>query len=263
MLSSVILDMPSPFRVKGKLLHLYPLTLAKVLLMEPYLSSLGIDNGLLLTNPMMEAVRLVESSRESCTAILAISTCPNTRRDLHDWKEMEQRKKVLARLSDGDMATLLVLALTSDKTDVLIHGLGLDAERERMSRVMAVKSGDADGSHTLAFGGRSLFGTFIGRLKEMGYDDDEIIFRRGYSYLRLMLADKVSTIHLTKEERNRLGTADGGTVMDGNDPGAIAELEQWLKKKGMKIRTEGASVRTRPDEDDEKHKDNRLTTIKN
>lgn len=243
-LSDVILDMPRPFRAKGRLLSLYPLTLAKALMLEAPLAELGIDGDLLLGNPLMEAVRLVGTSREACTAVLAIYTCPNTRRDLQDWKGMETRKKQLSRLSDTDMATLLVTALTSDKTDSLMQGLGLEEERQRMARVAKAKENDEDGSQSMVFGGLTLLGTFIGRLKEMGYDDDEIIFRRSYSYLRLMLADKVSTIYLTKEERDSLGVADGGKVIDGSDPQSVSQLEEWLAKRGMKMNADNEQSTT-------------------
>ena len=213
----------------------YPVTLAKTLTLGSLLADLGVNESLLLANPMMEAVRLVGASREVCTAILAIHTCPNTRRDMQDWKGMEKRKTLLSRLSDNDLATLLLLALTSDKTKALMDSLGLEAERERMARVTAVKEESGEGSRTMTFGGRTLLGTFIGRLKEMGYDDDEIIYRRSYSYLRLMLADKLSSVYLTKEELSRLSEADGGTMIDGGDPGSVAKLEEWLAKRGMKM----------------------------
>ena len=246
-LCAVILDKPRHFRAHGRLMAVYPVTLAKTLLLGSLLPELKVNEGLLLMNPMVEAVRLVGSSRDVCTAILAIHTCPNTRRDMHDWKGMEKRKAALSKLSDNDLATLLLLALTADKTEELMHFLGLDVEKERMAKVSAVKERD-DGSRSMSFGGRSLLGTFIGRLKEMGYDDDEIIYRRGYTYLRLMLADKLTTVFLTKEERSQLPESDGGTMIDGSDPGSVARLEEWLAKRGMKM--EQATM-----ENEEKRKD--------
>ncbi len=234
-LSAVILDTPRPFRAHGRLMALYPVTLGKTLLLGSLLPELDVNEGLLLSNPMMEAVRLVGVSREACTAILAIHTCPNTRRAMHDWEGLESRKSQLSQLSDEDLATLLLLALTSDKTETLMHSLGLDEERKRMSKVHAVKDREGDGSSSLTFGGRSILGTFIGQLKEMGYDDDDIIYRRSYTYLRLMLADKLTSVYLTKEERSKLSEADGGTMIDGSDPGSVHRLSEWLAKRGMKM----------------------------
>lgn len=233
LLCDVILDAPRVFRANGRLMAVYPVTLAKTLRLGRLMPQLGVNMGLLTLDPMMEAVRLVGSSREVCTAILAIHTCPNTRKDFHDWKEEERRKKILSKLSDQDMATLLMLSLTQDKTDALMRHLGLDKEKERMARVNAAK--EAGGSRSVAFGGKSVLGTFVAQLKEMGYDDDEIIYRRGYSYLRLMLADKVSCVYLTAEERSRLSEADGGTMIDGGDPASVAKLSEWLSKRGMTI----------------------------
>lgn len=235
-LSAVILDTPRYFRAHGRQMAVYPVTLAKALMLGSLLPDLDVDEGLLLSNPMMEAVRLVGVSREACTAILAIHTCPNTRHDLHDWKGMEKRRAQLGKLSDEDLATLLLLTFTSDKTDALMHSLGLDEERERRARVTAAKdSVSGEGTRSLMFGGKSLLGTFIGQLKEMGYDDDDIIYRRNYTYLRLMLADKLTNVYLTKEERSLLSEADGGTVIDGSDPASAGRMAEWLAKRGMKL----------------------------
>lgn len=228
--ADIVTGMPYPFTIGRWQLALYPVTLAKSFLLSRHVSALGINAQLLEANTLLESLRLVRTNREAVVAMLAIHVTPNTQKDLFDDRKMAHRRNILSTASDEDLATLLVLALSSDKTDAVMRHLGIDKEREKLARAVAVKK-DSGGSMT--FGGVSILGSFIGQLKEMGYSDDEIIFERGYSYLRLMLADKVSTIYLTDEERRSLPVDDGGVLMNADDPAEVGRLNDYLASRGM------------------------------
>ena len=70
----------------------------------------------------------------------------------------------------------------------------------------------------------------------MGYTDDEILYERGYSFLRLMLADKANSVYLTDEELAELpalNTVDAD--MDANNPENANKIFASLANRGIKL----------------------------
>ena len=232
-LADIVTGRPHEFTVGRKHLRLYPVTLAKTFELKGHMENLDINLAILAANPYIEALRLVQSCRDTCASILAIHTARNTFKDLYDNKSFQERRNLMKTLSVESMATLLMMVLTLDDPDQVMEHLGIRKERERMSRVIALKK-DRD-KNQQSFGGVSLFGGFIGQLKEMGYNDDEILYERPYSYLRLMLADKIATVYLTDDELNSLPVEVGGTMLDGNDPSSFIKLKELLADRGVII----------------------------
>ena len=232
-LADIITGRPYEFTVGRKRLRLYPVTLAKTFELQGHIDNLDINLALLATNPYIEALRLVQSHRDTCDSIIAIHTARNTFKDLYDNKAFQERRNLMRTLSVESMATLLMMILTSDDSERVMEHLGISMERTRMSQVISLKK-NSD-KHQRTFGGMSIFGSFIGQLKEMGYKDDEILYERPYSYLRLMLADKITTVYLTDDELNSLPAEIGGTMLDGNDPASFAKLKEALAGRGITI----------------------------
>lgn len=226
-LADIITARPHDFSVGRKHLRLFPVTLAKKCKLQPYLDAIGANTKALMMNPYLEALRIVSGHRRECCSILAIHTAPNTYKDLHDKQSLAVRRNLINKLSDGDLSALMIEVLMADKTEQVIAHLGLDREHERVRKVMAVKKGS---KNNLTFGGLTIFGSFIGPLKEIGYSDDEILFERPYSFLRLMLADKMTSIYLSDDELQGVSEEDGGTMIDGNDPDSFGKLKSMLKR---------------------------------
>ncbi len=231
-LADIVTGRPYEFTVGRKHLRLYPVTLAKTFELKGHMEHLGINYAILSSNPFIEALRLVQVHRSTCASILAIHTARNTARDLYDDKAFRERRNLMESLSVESMATLLMMVLTSDHSEQVMEHLGILKERERLRRVVSLKSGE---KNQQSFGGVSLFGGFIGPLKDMGYSDDEIIYERPYSYLRMMLADKVTTVYLSDDELRSLPADVGGTMLDGNDPASFAKLKDMLAVRGVTI----------------------------
>lgn len=233
-LSDVIIGRPHGFTVGRKHFYLYPVTLAKMYLLKRQIDNLEINNTILKANPYLEAIRVAKEHRDVCCNILAYHTAPNTYKDLFDNRAISIRKNFFAKeLTDEELATQIIMVLTADKTEELLQYLGLDKEREKLRKVMAVK--EKHEKNMLSFNGKSLFGTFICQLKELGYTDNEILYEKGYTYLRLILADKVATVHLSDEERQDIPTTLGGTMLDGNDPKSREALKARLMQRGVKV----------------------------
>lgn len=230
-LADVIMDRPHEFKVGRKPFRLYPVTLAKMLLLGRHVDGLGLDMGNLKLNPFLVAMRVVRDKREACCAILAYHTAPNTYEDLFDTKSITARSKFFAKsLSDDDLASLLLVAL-DDKTDRVLGHIGLDREHERLRRVMEVKS--RHDRVSASFCGLSLFGTFIAPLMKLGYSEDEILYRRGYTHLRVRLADEVTQVMLTDDERKELPEELGGTRVDASDPRNAERILSMLASGGI------------------------------
>ena len=234
-LADVIIERPQEFKVGRRYFKLYPVTLAKMLLLKRHLDGLKLNMEILKTNIYLEAMRLARESRESCCNILAYHTAPNSYKELYNSHAITIRKNYFTKyLSDEELASLVTYILSAtDKTDELLRYVGLEKEKERLTKVMEVKR--KHNKSSLSFNGLSLFGTFIGQLKEMGYTDNEILYEKGYTFLRLMLADKVVTVMLTDEERENLDSDIGGTLIDANDPAKTDKIAQILSSKGLRI----------------------------
>lgn len=229
-LAEIITAQPHEINIGRKTLHLYPVTFAKTFVLRRWMDALEIDTALLKASPNMECLRLAESKPDIVAHILAIHTAANTRKALHDKQGMATRRNLLLGLKREHLAGLLKTALTQDNTELLMQHLGISSERDRLQKVLEVKRKTS--KNNLTFGGKSIFGTFIGQLKEMGYSDEEIIFERGYSYLRLMLADKVTSLYLSDDELESLSQSDGGTLLDGEDDASLDVLEAMIKQGG-------------------------------
>ena len=233
-LADVIIGRPHGFTVGRKHFYLYPVTLAKIYLLQRQIDELQINKSVLDVNPFLEAMRLAKTEREKCCTILAYHTAPNTQKDLFDHRAMVIRRNYFNNeIEENDLATLLIMVLNNDKTAKFTKELGIDEERERLTKVMEVKRKHNKGN--LIFGGKSVFGTFIGQLKEMGYSDNEILYEKGYSYLRLMLADKVTSLYLSEEELMELPTETGGQMLDASNPEDSSKLMGMFAERGIKV----------------------------
>lgn len=231
-LADIITERPHDIRIGRKTLRIYPVTLAKTFMLRRWMDAMDADMSVLRMNPYVECLRLAEKKPDIVSHILAIHTAPNTRKDLHDSHGMTVRRNLLSSVRTEHLASLLMIVLTSDVTDVVGDYLGLDEENRRLREVMKVKR--EHDKNNKSFGGVSVFGTFIGQLKEMGYSDEEIIFERGYSYLRLMLADKMTNVYLSDKELENLPSDLGGTLLDGDDDASFDVLSDLIRNGGTK-----------------------------
>lgn len=233
-IADVIIGRPHGFVVGQKHFYLYPLTLAKMFLVKRLTDELDMSSKKVSVNPYMEMMRLARGKRETCCAILAYHTAPNNKASLFDNKAIEKRKKFFAKeISEEDLTSLMVYVMSEDKTEEIVKHYGLDVEKERLAKVMEIKR--KNDKNTLYFCGKTMFGTFIGQLKEMGYSDDEIIFERSFSYLRLMLIDKMTSVHVTDEEMQEIPKEAGGKYYDANDPKNAQQILAMMAEKGVRV----------------------------
>lgn len=233
-LADVIIGRPHGFTVGRKHFYLYPITLAKMFLLKRQIEQIGVNEEQLRQNPYLETLRVVKAHREECCHIIAYHATPNTQKDLFCTRNITIRKNYFAEeLTDEELSSLMIIVLTADKTEKFMEHLGLKEEHEKMQGVLKIKQ--KHDKSTLSFNGKSILGTFIGQLKEMGYSDNEILYEKGYVYLRLMLADKVVTINLTEEERNEVPPMLLPDYMDAGDAKNAQAIIAELNSRGIKV----------------------------
>lgn len=199
--ADIVMEAPHSFSTGKKTYSLYPLTLGKLMLIQRQLEDVGINAEGVAQWPIMEIVRIVREHRESCLLVIYYATAKD-KAECFDVKRIGKKVNELSgALDDEDIATLMVLVLTEDKTEKVKSHYGIDKENEAMNSVLKIKSQGG----SLSFGGKTLVGAVIDQACERyGWTVDYVVWGISYSTLRLMMADRVNTLYLSEDERNKV-----------------------------------------------------------
>lgn len=224
-IADTILDRPKGFSVGHRHFYLWPVTLGKMFLTQRIVEQLGIKAHNLKLNPYAEALRLVENKRDDCCLLLAYHTL-KTKKEVNNTTTVKARTNILAKeLGNDDIATLLILCLTWDKTATFMHHTKIDKELERMKEVSKCKNN----KNTYQFGGVSIYGSIIDQACERyGWTFDYVVWEISFINLQLMLKDSIKSVYLTDEEAKKCHVPIDGRSVDGND----AELMKQVISEG-------------------------------
>lgn len=235
LMADVITGRPHDFTVGDETYYLWPMTLAKRMLLKPYFESMGLGE----TEPrrtyggvLKQLLDNVTERRAECAMMLSILTMPNTRTAFFDYVCRKKRTEFFSReLQDVDIAQLLATALTGNHVRHLSVHFGMDRERERLSDALRAKE---KSKNNLSFGSVSVLGSFVVPLLKMGFRYDEVVFERSYDLLQLMLLDEPVSLWLSDEE---LDNADGavGADIDGESDNADEQLLAFFANKGVRV----------------------------
>lgn len=220
-IADMIMEKPLEFYIEEKRYCLYPTTLGKSYLIQRLVNSLEIKAENVQINPFLEALRLCRNKVDTVARIIAYSTIKDKEK-LFDESFVSQRVAYfIETIETEDLAKLLLYILTGDKVEECIRYLGLDKEREDQKKVLRVKN---KGSNVLSFGGKSMYGTLIDVVCERyGWTMDYVVWGISYANLRMLMADMITTISLTDEEKKKvhLKTKD---YIDGDNPENIDRI---------------------------------------
>lgn len=202
-LSDAIMGRPQGFSIGERHFSLYPLTLGKMQILQRQIESLDINQQTLQENVSVEALRLAEEKQDVCLTIIAYHTCKNADEVFDNILVSERKALFKKEMSNEEIASLMLIVLSSDKTALFFKHLGIDKEQERMNTVMRIKNkGD---KNNITFGGKSIYGTLIDAACERyGWTKEYVVWGIDFTSLRLMLADKVNSIYLTDEEAKKV-----------------------------------------------------------
>lgn len=225
-IADAIMERPIGFSVGNRHFFVYPATLGKLYLLSRRFETLNVNRNILLKNPYLEAIRLCTEKRKIVLEILSYSTF-HKKMDLFISERIERRVKYFdSNLSNEELATILVIILTNDNTESFIKHFGLDKEMAERKRISGIKAG----GNYLSFGGNSTYGTLIDyACQRYGWTFDYVVWGISYTNLRMLMADAVTTIHLSSDEMKKLGKADNGEVIDANDPSNREKIKELLQ----------------------------------
>ena len=197
-------------------------------LMQRVIDGMGITLGNFNGNVTIEALRLAQEKRAECLRYITYNTFKN-KDDIFDERKVSERDAFFDKeLSDSDIAQLVIMLLSIDKTHEFFKHLGIEKEQQRLQGVMRAKSKDDKNNYT--FGGRSVFGTLLDAACERyGWTKDYVVWGIDYATLRLMLADKVTSVYLSDEERKRTPRS----LLSGSEDTIKGTKENMAKIKAM------------------------------
>ena len=105
--------------------------------------------------------------------------------------------------------------LSGDNTEEFIKHFGIDKERLERNRIAAVKKDNS----SVTFGGNSTYGTLIDfACQRYGWTMDYILWGISYANLKMLMADAITTVYLSEDERKKLNILDDSEVVNADDP---------------------------------------------
>ncbi|WP_054960260.1 hypothetical protein [Bacteroides thetaiotaomicron] len=212
-IADTIIERPVGFNIGSQQFYLYPPTLGITYHLARLFKSLEADARLISANPYLEAIRLCTEKKEIVCRILSNYTF-NRKEDVFDGIKVEVRAKEFSELAAEELATIFTIVLSGDNTEEFIKYFGIDKERLERSRIAAVKKDNS----SVTFGGNSTYGTLIDfACQRYGWTMDYAMWGISYANLKMLMADAITTIYLSEEDRKLLGKG-AGEVINADDP---------------------------------------------
>ena len=209
-----IIEKPSKFTVKEQSFNLYPPTLGVIQLLRRLYRIIDSNVEFISRNTYEQVLMLCKEKTDLVCRVIAYSTF-NDKESILNNTEVSKRAKFFEYNADiKDIAAIFFMILTKDETEDYIKYFGLDAVREKVKRISSIKgSGSA-----ITLGGNSIYGSLIDfACQRYGWTMDYVVWGISYVNLKMLMADTLTTIYLTDEERKQLGM-NAGEVIDADDP---------------------------------------------
>lgn len=210
-----IIERPYGFHIGDQRLYIYHPTLGKTYLLLRLFKELNINDDIISVNPYMEALRLCEAKRSIVCRILAYSTfC--LKEDILDNLKVDNRSSLFDReLDNKELATLFIAVLSFDSIESYIRHFGIDKDVELRNKI----SGLRKDSGYISLGGHSEYGLLIDPVCERyGWSKDYVLWGISYSNLKMILADRIESIPLSKDEMKQLHIFDNKNYINADDP---------------------------------------------
>lgn len=218
-IADALIERPISFSVGRRHFVMYPLTLGKMHLVARIAESLGVTDGKDSVS-IAKTISISKSRRDDCLRLVAYSTLKGN--ECLDETLVRKRLRQLRRIKDNDLACLVIQVLTYDKTSDIISHFEIDKERTGMDKVLKSKEGK---SNSVAFGGKSIWGTLIDFVCERyGWSFQYVLWDISYTNLQLLVADHVKNLFLTDEEKKKSHVSTDGVVIDASKGNALSDF---------------------------------------
>ena len=227
--AKILLSQLISFQASGKSFNVSPLTLGKKFLLRREVEALEINMEIVTVNPYIEAMRLSRVRRMETCRFLAYHTM-NDVEELFDSAKVAQRAIDLgASLTDDELAQILSLAITYESLDVIMESPPMKQDTAKRKRIAEAKAGSDKNSVTV--GGHTVWGTVIDPLCEKyGWTLDYVLWHISLANIQMLLADAISTIHLTDEELKH-AHIPRGTIISADNPANMNALKELIKQR--------------------------------
>lgn len=222
-LADAVMNRPREFFINSRRYCLWSPSLGVSMLLERHFAALEIDNGVMSGNPSIEALRIVTKKRSEVCHLLAIATFRQFD-DLSNSTLISERANFFSdSLSDSEIARLLLIVLARPNVETLLVESGIQEQQRKQAELPSMKNKDG---HTVVFGGKTIYGLLIdAACRAYGWTKEYVVWGIDLLSLRLMLADTVSTVYLTDEDRKALGRNLQSSRRYGMTPEDIAALK--------------------------------------
>ena len=214
--TDILLERRHEFSVHGKRFVLVPPSLGVTLMIKGALDTLGLDMSMFEENPVFAWMPIVEKRPLDCCRFIAFGTCA-TRDEAMSGKDIDRKAAHFRKwLSSDEIISLVLIVLSSNKVAQFLKESGIEKEMERLRRVSACKENEVP-----TFGGKTIFGQLIDpAIERYGWTYEYAVWNISYAALTALMADKVTSLVLTDEEKKKvpkkyLSTDD---AISGDDP---------------------------------------------
>lgn len=225
-LTDAVIERPVDFSVGKKRLNLYQASLGKMFLVTRLLDSMKVSQQRLSEDAFSEAARLCRFNRENVVRLIAFYTV-KYKEDHFNNELIEQRCSILSTLDDDELTTLLMIVLTQDSSDKFIKEYGIDKEKQIVQRIVKYKQDKGN----LSFGGKTVYGTLIDSACERyGWSFDYVVWGISYTNLRMITADSVVSMYLSKDDMKKLHVSADREVIDASDPKNFEKIKAMLEE---------------------------------
>lgn len=225
-LIDAIIERPVSFSVGEEQMFLYPASLGKMYIVAKILDSLKVSIEAMTNDAYTEASRLCKYKRDEAIRLIAFYTVKE-KEDHFNESLIKNRCDVLSSLDDNDLATLIVIVLTGDSSDKFIKEFGIDKEKQTVQKIVRHKQDKGN----LSFGGKTMYGTLIDSACERyGWSFDYVVWGISYTNLRMITADSVISMYLSKEDMKKLHISADREVIDASDPKNFERIKALLEE---------------------------------
>ena len=228
LIQDAIMETPRFFTCGKRAFSIYPLTLGKMMLMRRTLAVIGLDKRPLSADIGAELVMVVRTHKKECCEFLSYMTARNEYYDVFNYSRHRWRSDFFMNMDDGDVASVVAMSITLDRTEEFMRYIGIDREQTEMRRVMSKKDKD---NGSVSFGGLSMYGTLIDvAMERYKMTKRQVVWEMDLVSLRLLLADRVQTVFLNEKERKRIRPRQTGQKVNGDDKDAVMRAimsESW------------------------------------
>lgn len=231
-LVDTITENPICFELSGRFFYLYPPSLGVSMLSTRYLKELSVNKELMAIDNTLEMLRLAHEKRSEILHLIAMHTFKR-RSDILNEDMMRERLSQFQELTVPELVALLLPILDWQSWhDKLIKHFNLDKEAQQRAKINDFKNKDRS---SVTFGGRSVFGSLLDYTSERyGWQVGYTVWGISIITLNMMLADSITTMYLSKEERQKMNVSTDGIYINADDPASKKLIASMFGKRAPK-----------------------------